>query len=442
MQDILPLLIWPFAASIVLIGIHAYFGLHVLRRGIVFADLALAQISALGATLAFAAGHAVGSPESFLYALACTVAGAALLTASRRVAPLINQEAFIGVMYVAATAATILVIDRSPQGAEHVKRILIGSILSVDEGQVMELAVLYALVGAVLWALHGRLVELSEHLTGGARPAWHVIALDLAFYVAFGIVVTSSVAVAGILLVFCFLIIPALIGAMFTRRIGRALAIGWATGIAASTAGLFGSFAFDAPTGAAMVLALVGALVIGTALRALVFTTPAERARRTALALRVVGIAGAIIVLASSLWLIVAPAADQPLLAAFEAAFRLGPEPFLSEDERATYEDAAATAQRLRAQIEGLNARERAARWQGAGLSDEDVRNIGSYQRSFNEMARGELFVMDVLKGRARERQRWYVGLPLAAAATAGLAMPFLMRRGRASAGFRNSDAP
>lgn len=429
MQDILPLLVWPFAASIVLIGIHAYFGLHVLRRGIVFADLALAQISALGATLAFAAGHAAGSTESFLYALGCTVAGAALLTASRRLAPLINQEAFIGVMYVAATAAAILVIDRSPQGAEHVKRILIGSILSVEQDQVVELGAVYALVGVVLWALHRRLVALSDHIDASGRGGWQVVMLDLAFYIAFGIVVTSSVAVAGILLVFCFLIIPALIGAMFTRRIGPALAIGWASGIAASAAGLWGSFAFDAPTGAAMVLALVGALVAGTALRALVFTTAAERVRRGAAAARGIGFAAAVLVLVSSVWLIAAPTADQPLLALLETTLGLGPEPFLSDDERATYEDAAATAQRLKGEIEGLNARERTARWQGAELSDDDVRRIGSYQRSFNEMARGELFVMDVLRGRARERQRWYVGVPLALVAAATLVPLFARRR-------------
>lgn len=442
MQDILPLLIWPFAASVVLIGIHAYFGLHVLRRGIVFADLALAQISALGATLAFAAGHAAGSPESFVYALACTVAGATLLTGSRRLAALVNQEAFIGVLYVAATAATILVIDRSPQGAEHVKRILIGSILSVEQGQVTELAIVYGAVGAVVWALHGRLVELSEHLIGSARPAWQVMALDLAFYVAFGVVVTSSVAVAGILLVFCFLIIPALIGAMYRRGIAAPLAIGWATGIAASAAGLLASFALDAPTGAAMVLAFVAALAAATALRVLVFTTPAERARRRAIALRAGGIACAIAVLASSAWLILAPSADQPLLAAIETAFGLGPEPFLSEDERATYADASAAAERLKREIDALNARERTARWQGAGLSDEDVRRFGSYQRSFNEMARGELFVMDVLKGRARARQRWYIGVPLAAASAALLASPLLLRARRARpAALANSDA-
>jgi zinc/manganese transport system permease protein len=438
MQDILPLLVWPFAASIVLIGIHAYFGLHVLRRGIVFADLALAQISALGATLAFAAGHAAGSSESFFYALGCTVAGAALLTASRRLAPLINQEAFIGVMYVAATAAAILVIDRSPQGAEHVKRILIGSILSVERDRVVELAVVYGLVGIVLWTLHGRLVALSDRLGEPGRAAWQVVVLDLAFYVAFGVVVTSSVAVAGILLVFCFLIIPALVGAMFTRRIGPALALGWTSGTAASAAGLWGSFAFDAPTGAAMVLALVASLAIATTLRALVFTAAAERARRSAAAARAVGIGAAVLVLVSSVWLIVAPAADQPLLTLLETTFGLGPEPFLSDDERATYEDAAATAQRLKGQIEGLNTRERTARWKGAEMSDDDVRRIGSYQRSFNEMARGELFVMDVLRGRARERQRWYVGVPLAAVAVATLIAPLLLRR----KGVRSSAAP
>src|SRR5215469_8783338 len=131
MADMLAFLALPFAASVVFVGVHAWLGLHVLRRNVVFADLALAQLSALGATLAYAVGYPPTSLESFAYALLLTGLGAALLTASRGLARHVSQEAMVGILYVLATAATILVIDRSPQGAEHVKRMLVGSILTV-----------------------------------------------------------------------------------------------------------------------------------------------------------------------------------------------------------------------------------------------------------------------------------------------------------------------
>jgi zinc/manganese transport system permease protein len=431
MQDIAPLLVWPFAASVALIGIHAYLGLHVLRRGIVFADLALAQISALGATVAFAAGYAPASSAGFAYTLAFTAFGAALLTASRRFARVINQEAFIGVLYVAATAATILVVDRSPQGAEHVKKILIGSLLAVESDQVIEIVLLYGLIAVLLYALRRPFFHLSETYGDAGRPAWQVAVLDLLFYLAFGVVVTSSVAIAGVLLVFCFLIVPAVIGMMFTQRTGPALAIGWSTGIAASVLGLCGSFEFDAPTGAAMVLAFVFVLALAGAARALVFTGAETRRRRWVATGSGAAIAGTLVLLASGVWLIVAPKADQPLLALVEATTGLGPEPFLTQDERDTYRDAAASAERFKGEVERLNARERSSRWQGTRLSDDEVRRLGSYQQSFNEMARGELFVMDVLRGHARERQRWYIGLPLAVVAAALLALALRPDRGR-----------
>src|ERR1700719_1058315 len=145
--DALALLALPFAACVAFVLIHAYLGVHVLRRNIVFADLALAQLSALGATLAFALGHAPTSPAGFGYAPLLTVIGAALLTLTRNLARFVSQEAFVGILYVVATAATILVIDRSPQGAEHVKKILIGSILTVGEPELAKLALLYAVIG-------------------------------------------------------------------------------------------------------------------------------------------------------------------------------------------------------------------------------------------------------------------------------------------------------
>src|SRR5919107_2455242 len=126
MQDLVALLIYPFLAAIIFVGMHTWLGLQVLRRGVVFADLALAQLSALGATVAVAAGHAPGGAAGFGYALLLTGLGAVLLTFARRASHSVSQEAVIGVLYVVAAALTVLVVDRSPQGAEHVKRMLVG----------------------------------------------------------------------------------------------------------------------------------------------------------------------------------------------------------------------------------------------------------------------------------------------------------------------------
>src|SRR5438093_3613958 len=169
MSDALSLLLLPFAASIAFVLIHAYFGVHVLRRNIVFADLALAQLSALGATVAFASGYAPASPAGFAYGLLFTAIGAALLTLARRLAHVVSQEAFVGILYVVATAATILVVDRAPQGAEHVKKILIGNILTVDPPQLAQFAALYAAIGAFHWLARKPLLAICGDLEPGGR---------------------------------------------------------------------------------------------------------------------------------------------------------------------------------------------------------------------------------------------------------------------------------
>jgi zinc/manganese transport system permease protein len=421
--DIAAFLALPFAAACVLVAIHAYLGLHVLLRGIVFADLALAQLSALGATVAFAAGHAPQSLAALGYAFLFATVGALLMTASRRLVGIMSQEAFIGILYVVATAATILIIDRSPQGAEHVKRMLVGSLLTVEPASLVELALVYGAIGGVHWLARRPLLALS---TGGDKAGigpWQAALWDLVFYLSFGVVVTSSVSIAGVLLVFCFLIIPAVIGSLFTGTIGVALVIAWMIGTAASALGLIASFLLDLPTGAAMVLAFAGALVLAGASRPLLFISSAVRRAR----LRLVGAAAAAVILTTvllaCLWLILAPAADQPLLALFEQISGIGPETFLTADERATYVDAQATAARWQNEVDRLNARERRSRWSGERLSDDEVRRVGSYQQSFNEMARGELFVLDVLRTHARARERWYIGVPLGLVAALGLAV-------------------
>jgi zinc/manganese transport system permease protein len=432
--DIAAFLALPFAAACVLVAMHAYLGLHVLLRGIVFADLALAQLSAFGATVAFAAGHAPASTAALGYAFLFTAAGAVLLTVSRRLAGIVSQEAFIGILYVVATAATILVIDRSPQGAEHVKRMLVGSILTIEPATLAELAVVYGAIGGIHWLARRPLLALS---TGGdktAMGAWRAALWDLVFYLSFGVVVTSSVSIAGVLLVFSFLIIPAVIGFLFTGTVGVALVIGWMAGTAASAFGLIASFFLDLPTGAAMVMSFAGALVLAGASRPFLFISAAVRRAR----LRLAGAAATVLILATvllaSLWLTLAPAADQPVFALFERISGIGPETFLSADERSTYADAQATVTRWQNEVDRLNAWERRSRWKGERLSDDEVRRVGSYQQSFNEMARGELFVIDVLRAHARARERWYIGVPLGLLAALGLAV--LARRHRRAGGF------
>jgi zinc/manganese transport system permease protein len=421
MADALALLLVPFAASIAFVLIHAYLGVHVLRRNIVFADLALAQLSALGATVAFALGYAPASPAGFGYALLFTAIGAALLTLTRGVSRLMSQEAFVGILYVVATAATILVVDRAPQGAEHVKKILIGNILTVGPPELAKFAALYAAIGLFHWLARKPLLAISGETEAAGRSTLAVSLWDFAFFLSFGIVVTSSVTTAGVLLVFSFLIVPAVIGSLFSRKLAIVLPIAWGSGTVASAAGLAGSYVLDLPTGAAMVAAFAALLLLAGLARALIFLNAERRRMHWAIAARSAAALVLLLTLFSSLWLILNPAADQPLAALVEGATGIGPAQYLGARERELYVEAVHDMGRFQAEVDRLNAGERAARYQGAPLSDDEIRRIASYQQSFSEMTRGERFVQDVLRAKARSRERWIFGLPLALVSLAGL---------------------
>lgn len=423
MEDALSLLLLPFAASVAFVLIHAYFGVHVLRRNIVFADLALAQLSALGASVAFANGYAPASSAGFGYALLFTAIGAALLALSRGVTRFVSREAFVGILYVVATAATILVVDRSPQGAEHVKRLLIGSMLTVDSADLAKFVALYAAIGLLHWMLRRPLLSVSSESRPQGRSAVAVSGWDFVFFLSFGLVVTSSVTTAGVLLVFSFLIVPAVIGAIFSRQLLVVLLVAWSVGILTSAAGLAGSYVLDLPTGAAMVAAFGLSLVIAGLVKALILTDAAQRSANLRIAGRIATASALVLVLISSVWLIINPTADQPLAAAFERATGLGPAHFLGEQDRDTYESAARDMVRFQGEVDRLNSKEKAARYQGAPLPDDEIRRIASYQQSFSEMTRGEQFVQEVLRGKARSRERWTVGLPAAVIAVLGLAL-------------------
>jgi zinc/manganese transport system permease protein len=260
--DLVALLWAPFLMCLVLTGIHAYLGIHVVTREVIFVDIAMAQIAALGATAAFLAGFTPESPVSYGAGLAATLGGAVVLALTRTRERHVSQEAIIGVVYAVSAAGAVLLADRAPHGAEHVRTMLVGNILSVNLAEVARVAALYAAVGVVHWLCRRPFLLISTEPETAYRQGWRVRAWDLLFYATFGLVVTSSVRVAGVLLVFSYLIVPALAGIALGGSIGARLVIGWVFGAAVSVLGITASAALDLPTGAAVVCAFGVALVI------------------------------------------------------------------------------------------------------------------------------------------------------------------------------------
>jgi zinc/manganese transport system permease protein len=281
MADLLALLWAPFLMCLVLTGIHAYLGIHVIAREVVFVDIAMAQIAALGATVAFLFGFELESTVSYAAALSFTVLGAGVLAATRTRGRHVSQEAIIGVVYAVSAAAAVLLADRAPHGAEHIRAMLVGSLLSVAPEHVFKVAALYAAVGAVHWALRRPFLLISADPDAAYRAGWRVRLWDFVFYATFGLVVTSSVRVAGVLLVFSYLIVPALAGIVVGGGITARLVTGWAFGAAVSVLGISASAALDLPTGATVVCAFGATLLaLAAALRLRGGQAAAARARQ------------------------------------------------------------------------------------------------------------------------------------------------------------------
>jgi zinc/manganese transport system permease protein len=249
-------LMWvPFLMCLVLTGIHAYLGLHVIAREVVFVDIALAQIAALGATAAILVGFDIDSTVSYIVALGATIVGAAVLALTRSRHWRVSQEAVIGVVYAVSSAAAVLLADRSPHGAEHLRSMLVGNILTVRGGHVAEVALLYAAVGVLHWCCRRPFFLISTDPDEAYRRGWRVRLWDFLFYATFGVVVTSSVRVAGVLLVFSYLIVPALAGIAVGGTTTQRLLIGWGFGTLVSVLGMVASAVLDLPTGATVVCA-------------------------------------------------------------------------------------------------------------------------------------------------------------------------------------------
>jgi zinc/manganese transport system permease protein len=264
----LSLFLPPLVACLVIVAIHSYLGLHVIAREVIFVDLSLAQMAALGSAVAVLAGSEPDSTTAFLYALGATTLGAAVfaLTRTDRHGK-VPQEALIGIVYVVASAAAILVADRTPRGGEAIKDILVGSLLWVTWPVIGRLAAVYAVLGLFHWLLRRRFLTISFHPEAAQAQRWNIKLWDFLFYLSFGMVITFSVPIAGVLLVFSFLVVPAAIAFQFTTRQGTLALLSWVSGVLASAGGLWLSFRYDLPTGPLIVCMFALLLVAAYAIR-------------------------------------------------------------------------------------------------------------------------------------------------------------------------------
>lgn len=302
MEMVVEILLAPFVACLILTGVHTYLGLHVVSRGVIFVDLALAQIAALGATFAFLLGYAPRGTPSYLYSLLFAFIGAAIFSVSHFKDKRVPQEAFIGISFAVASAATILLADRAPEGSEFVQAMLTGALLWVSWATILKTAVIYALIGLFHWTFRKRFLMLSLDPQGAAAAGWSVRWWDFLFYMSFGFVITSSVAIAGVLLVFSFLVIPSVIAMLFATNIRARLMIGWMVGTVVSVVGLSLSYQFDFPSGPAVVVTFGAALVLAATGRYLMHAEHLDRA--------FLRVAAAVAVVAGGLWLAIDTAAN------------------------------------------------------------------------------------------------------------------------------------
>jgi len=269
--EILKFLAPAIAASLIIAGIHAYLGLHVVERGVIFVDLSLAQIASLGAAIAVWQGYDPHTdPQIYWMSLGFTMIGALIFAMVKGHEARIPQEAIIGISYAVASAAVILAMSQATGEAEHLRDMLVGNILSVQWPEVWRTAAIYVVIAAFHFIFRKRFLEISVDPHGASARGVAVRFWDFLFYASFGIVVTRSVAIAGVLLVFCYLIVPSVGGMLFSSRIGPRLAIGWVMGTVVSMLGMYLSVLFDLPTGAAIVCTFGAALIAMAAVRPLI----------------------------------------------------------------------------------------------------------------------------------------------------------------------------
>ena len=270
----------PFVASLVIAGIHAYLGVHVVERGVIFVDLSLAQIAAFGSAIALLLPLSGGDPHGpavYWISLVFTFIGAVLFSMIRSRRARIPQEAIIGIAYAVASAAAILAMSKATAESEHLKDMLVGNILAVSWDEVGRTAWLYAAIGAFHYVFRRKFLLISMDPERAEREGVSLRLWDFLFYMSFGFVVTRSVSIAGVLLVFCYLIVPSVAAMLYSDRIGPRLAIGWSMGTIVSALGVYLSLQLDLPTGATIVCTFGLILIIMAAVRPLIQRTGAVK---------------------------------------------------------------------------------------------------------------------------------------------------------------------
>ncbi len=264
MEEFFSIMKWPLIASLLLPGLLVYLGLHIVRREIIFVDLALAQVAALGACVSILLKHDAHDWQTYAWSAGFTLIGAVIFTFTRSKAHhQVPQEALIGIVYVVAAAAGILLLSNSPNGNEELRHTLVGDLLHLQKpGDVLKPFALYVVIGAIHFAFRRQFFLLSFEPERAVAEGLSIRWWDFVFYALFGAVVTTFVQIGGVLMVFSYLIVPAVCANFLTRKLSSLLLIGWLTATLASVLGLYGSYKFDLPTGAAIVCSLGAALVI------------------------------------------------------------------------------------------------------------------------------------------------------------------------------------
>jgi zinc/manganese transport system permease protein len=273
MDDLIRILGYPFLACLVLMSIHCYLGLHIVTRGVIFVDLSLAQMAALGSSLALLLGYEIGDTQAYLGGLIFTFVGATLFALSRMRKEKIPQEAIIGIVYAVASAATILILSQSPHGTEHIKAMLDGGLLYVDGYGVLKILIVYIVIGIFHYLFRRQFMLISTNPAEALARGMKIRLWDFLFYITFGFVVTTAVQIVGVLLVFSYLIIPAVCAMFFTDRIIPRLIIGWGIGILASALGLLISYYGSSdglPSGSSIVVSFGAVFIVAVLLRLLI----------------------------------------------------------------------------------------------------------------------------------------------------------------------------
>lgn len=335
MTAFIELLAAPFAACIVIASLHCYMGLHVVKRGVIFVDLSLAQMAALGAATALLLGpvldihppghiseHSYHYEESilndsqltdelsevnslheqehheshihdagvidwikdqFTYILSLCFAflGAVIFALGRFKDERVPHEAIIGIVFVVSSALALLILSKAPHGHEKMEAMLVGSILFVSWRDVLSMLMLYVPLGILLFSVRRIFMRISENVQKEEAAGTNVRAWDLLFYMSFGLMVTQSVAIAGVLVVFSYLIIPAVCAIMFVKNFFHSLIMAWLVAFGASLLGLGFSAWKDMPTGPSLVAAFGTVLIFFAAIRFIKHKTDNLTDRRT-----------------------------------------------------------------------------------------------------------------------------------------------------------------